>query len=95
MAEPELSREAIFEELKSLLIDLLKTMREKDPEKRPVISWDTDLVDKLGIDSVETLDVLNAIEDRFDINPDIHEANSKRTVGEIVDYIIELKKSKR
>lgn len=90
MTREDQRREEIFKELKSLLTDILKIMREKDVTKRPEIKLETDLEKDLGVDSLETLDILNAIEDRFNVNPQIHEANSMRKVAEVVDYIIEL-----
>ncbi len=90
MTSEDQRREKVFKELKSLLTDILKIMREKDISKRPEITWDTDLEKDLGVDSLETLDILNAIEDRFNVDPQIHEANSMRGVREVVDYIIEL-----
>ena len=90
MTDGSQHRQEVFGQLKSLLTDVLKIMREKDATKRPEISWDTDLEKDLGVDSLETLDILNAIEDRFNVNPQIHEANSLRKVREVVDYIIEL-----
>lgn len=90
MTRDDQRREEVFRELKSLLTDILKIMREKDVTKRPEINWETDLEKDLGVDSLETLDILNAIEDRFNVNPQIHEANSMRKVREVVDYIIEL-----
>ena len=95
MIDQRSNREAVFKQLQSILMDLLKVRQEKDPGNRQVLSWDTDLVDDLGIDSVETLDLLNVIEDRFDINPDIHEVNSLRKVHEIVDYVVQLQQKKK
>lgn len=69
-------------------------MQEKDASKRPVITFDTDIINDLSIDSVETLDLLNGIEEAFDVSPDLHVANTKRQVGQIVDYIIELRSQK-
>lgn len=83
-------REEVYERLKVLLSTLLKIMKESNPENRPKLSWDTDLVDDLGVDSLETLDVMNAIEEEFQVSPNLHEANSKRTIHQIVDYIVEL-----
>jgi acyl carrier protein len=87
-------RELIIESLKKIFSKLLRSMQEKDLSKRPDISFDTDLIDDLSIDSIETLDLLNGIEDEFGVNPDLHIANTKRKVGEIVDYVIELQDSK-
>lgn len=83
-------REAILESLRKNIAKLLRSMQEKDPAKRPSISFDTDLIQDLSIDSVETLDLLNSIEDEFAVSPDLHMANTKRKIGQIVDYIIEL-----
>ncbi len=90
MAE-SLSREEILEKLKGIFGKLLRSMQEKDVSKRPRISFETDIINDLSIDSVETLDLLNSIEEEFGVSPDLHVANTKRQVGQIVDYIIELK----
>jgi len=84
-------REEIYERLKSLIMNLLKIMKETNPENRPKLSWDTDLIDDLGVDSMETLDLMNAIEEEFQVSPNLNEANSKRKIRQIVDYIVELR----
>jgi len=86
-------REDILEKLKAIFARLLRSMQEKDVKKRPLITFETDLINDLSIDSIETLDLLNGIEEEFGVSPDLHVANSKRKVGEIIDYIIELKGS--
>lgn len=90
MAE-SLSREKILEKLKGIFGKLLRSMQEKDVNKRPSISFETDIINDLSIDSVETLDLLNSIEEEFGVSPDLHVSNTKRQVGQIIDYIIELK----
>ncbi len=84
------AREEVYERLKALIMNLLKIMKETNPENRPKLSWDTDLINDLGVDSMETLDLMNAIEEEFQISPNLNEANSKRKICQIVDYIIEL-----
>ncbi len=93
-AAREKRRKEIFERLKKILINMLKIMREKKPENRPKIEWDTDLIDNLGVDSLESIDLMNAIEEEFQVSPSLNEANSKRTVSQIVDYILELEDQK-
>ncbi|OGW69567.1 MAG: hypothetical protein A2036_04250 [Omnitrophica bacterium GWA2_50_21] len=83
-------RKEVFERLKRVLMDLLRVFHEEAPENQPTIEMDTDVVHDLGVDSIETLDLMNAIEEEFKINPNLSEANTKRKVGQIVDYIIEL-----
>ncbi len=87
-------RKEIFERLKTLLINMLKIMREKKPENRPKIDWETDLIDHLEVDSLESIDLMNAIEEEFQVSPNLNEANSKRTISQIVDYILELEDQK-
>ncbi len=83
-------RKEIFERLKKILTDLLRVFHEEAPENQPKIEMDTDVVNDLGVDSVETLDLMNAIEEEFNVNPNLSEANTKRKISQIVDYIIEL-----
>jgi acyl carrier protein len=87
-------KEEIFERLKGLLVNLLKIYREKKVEDRPKLTLDTDLIVELGVDSLESLDLMNAIEEEFQVSPNMNEANSKTKIGQIVDYIIELKARK-
>jgi len=88
-------RKDIFDRLKTILLSLLKTMKEKDPSKRPVLDWGTDLQEDLGVDSLESLDVMNAIEEEFDVSPNLNEATSRRKISDIVDYIVELQEANK
>ena len=54
------------------------------------INWNADVFSDLGIDSLEALDLLTGLEEEFDVNPDQYEANDKRTVEQIVTYVIQL-----
>ena len=81
----------IFAQVKQILVNLLKVMREKDPSKRPEMKWETDLIEDLGVDSLETIDVMNALEEEFEVSPNLNEVNTKTKIGQIVDYVIELK----
>lgn len=90
MADLEARQREVFSKLQDVLISLLKVMKEKDETKRPVISMETDLIEELGIDSLESMDLMNAIEDEFNISPNLNVVNSKTKINQIVDYIIEL-----
>ena len=92
--DKENKRQEVFERFKVILMDLLRVFHEEKPEDQPKIEWDTDVIDDLGVDSVETLDLMNAIEEEFKVNPNLSEANTKRKVHQIVDYIIELHERK-
>ena len=83
-------RNDVFERLKKILIQMLKIMQDRKPENRPSIEWDTDLISQLGVDSLESIDLMNAVEEEFQVSPSLNEANSKRTVAQIVEYILDL-----
>ena len=88
-------RQEVFDRLKKVLTALLKIFRERDIQKRPKLDWGTDLVDDLGVDSLESMDLMNAIEEEFQVSPNLEEANSKRKLSQIVDYIITLQEHKK
>ena len=90
----EKKREEIFKRLKIVLINMLKIMREKKEENRPPLNWNTDLIEDLGVDSLESMDLMNAIEEEFQVSPNLNEANTRRTISQIVDYILELEAQK-
>ena len=90
----EEKQEEAFERLKVLLTNLLKIYREKKIEDRPKLTLETDLIDELGVDSLESLDLMNAIEEEFQVSPNMNEVNSKTKIGQIVDYILELQTRK-
>ena len=92
--EQSVSKNEIFERVKKVLISILKIFREKKPESRPTLSLETNLIDDLGVDSLETLDIMNALEEEFQVSPSLNEVNSKRKLGQIVDYIVELQNRK-
>ena len=88
--DQEKFREDVFSRVQKILIGLLKIYREKKIEDRPQINWDTDLVNDLGVDSLEILDLMNALEEEFQISPNLSEANTKTKIYQVVDYILSL-----
>lgn len=80
----------VFERLKSVLIELLKINQEKSIRAVPVITMETDLFDDLGMDSVEALDLMSAVEKEFGIDIKPEEAISKKKIREFVSHIISL-----
>lgn len=53
------------------------------------ITYDTSLADDLDADSLELVELLLAFEDEFDVKIPDEEAESLKTVGDIVKYIEE------
>lgn len=73
----------IFEKIR----DVLAQQFEIDPE---TISMDTNLIDDLGADSLDVVELIMSVEDEFGIAiPDENAANLV-TVAKIVDYLEKL-----
>ncbi len=89
----QISRDEVFDGVLIVLSSILDGKEAKIVPKNN-ITWDTDIYDDLGIDSLESLDFLSGLEERFKVNPDQYEANDKRKVSEIVDYILKLANEK-
>lgn len=73
----------VFDKLKEILAEQF----EVDPQS---ITLDTDIIDELGADSLDFVDLLMSLEDEFNIAEVPDEVIEKvRTVGQLVSYIEE------
>jgi len=66
------------------VIEILSNQFEVDENE---ITSDTALVDDLGADSMDSLEITMAIEEEFDIEIPDEDAEELRTVGDIVNYL--------
>ncbi|MBI3493665.1 MAG: acyl carrier protein [Acidobacteria bacterium] len=68
------------------MIDVLKTVSRRpiDPE------LDSDLVVDLGFDSLQVLEVIAELEDRFDISIPLNDVPATRTVAQVVAQVTQL-----
>ena len=69
-----------FDRVKRVLMDNLD-----QPESK--ITKDASIENDLGADSLEVVEVVMALETEFDIEIPAEDAESIKTVGQIVDYI--------
>ena len=69
----------VEEELQEIIIPYLKDIKEFSPED--------DIVDNLGIDSLDMVDILVEIEDIFSIELQEEEINNLRKVKDIISLI--------
>ncbi len=70
----------MFEKLKELLVSELSIDRE-------LITPDAELVNDLGINSIELTDLLLLCEDNFGVKIDDEDAHSFITVGDVANYL--------
>ncbi|MBQ1791728.1 MAG: acyl carrier protein [Oscillospiraceae bacterium] len=61
---------------------------ELDPES---ITLDTNLIDDLGADSLDVVELIMSLEDEFGVTISDEDAAQLYTVGRIVDYLENLK----
>ena len=73
----------MFEKVKSVLAQQF----ELDPEN---ITMDTNLIDDLGADSLDVVELIMSLEDEFGIAISDNDAAQLYTVGRIVDYLEKL-----
>ena len=71
---------SIFEQLQEIIADQL----ELDVEE---ISYDSHILDDLGADSLDLVDLLMSVEDEFGIEIPDEDVENISTIGDIVEYI--------
>ena len=64
--------------------DALAKQFEMDPES---ITLNTNLIDDLGADSLDVVELIMSLEDEFGLNISDEDAAQLYTVGRIVDYL--------
>ena len=70
----------VFDQVKESLADILSCDADK-------IELDTDLVRDLGVDSIDTVELIIAVEDTYDIKISDKDAEDLKTVGDVVEFI--------
>jgi acyl carrier protein len=68
------------------VIDVLKSVSRRPIE--PTVS--SDLVADLGFDSLQVLELIAELEDRFDISIPLNDVPTTRTVGQVVAQVASL-----
>ncbi|MBR2891500.1 MAG: acyl carrier protein [Bacilli bacterium] len=70
----------VFEKVRAMVAKQLNFDESK-------ITLETHLIDDLGADSLDAVDLIMSIEDEFGIEIDDDAAQNARTIGELVKYI--------
>lgn len=72
-------------DIEKRIVDVVKNFDKIDASK--TVTPETSFVTDLGLDSLDTVEVLVAIEEEFDIEIDDKSADEIKTVGQAIDYI--------
>ena len=75
----------IYDKVKEIICNQLGKSEDK-------VNRDTKIVEDLGADSLDVVELLMALEDEFNLSLPDEVAMQLKTVGEIVDYIDKNKK---
>ena len=71
---------AVSDKVKSIIVEQLGVDEEE-------VTPDASFVDDLGADSLDTVELVMAFEEEFDLEISDEEAEKIRTVGDVVAYI--------
>jgi acyl carrier protein len=70
----------VFDEVKKSLAEIMS----KDEDD---ITMETDLVNDLGVDSVDSVELIMALEETYDVSISDEDAAQLKTVGDVVEYV--------
>lgn len=70
----------IFEKVREILIDQLDVEEDK-------VTMDANIVDDLGADSLDLVDLVMSLEEEFDVEFPDELVETVKTVGDLVKYI--------
>lgn len=78
---------SVKEQVSSTMYAAISAAMNKPAEE---LSDDTQLIADLGAKSVNFVRIISALEDEFDLEIPFMEFRRKRTIGEAIDYIVQL-----
>ena len=70
----------VFEKVKEMLCEQLDVEEEK-------VTLDSSIVDDLGADSLDVVDLIMSLEEEFDVEIPDEDVENIKTVGDIVKYV--------
>ena len=70
----------VYEKIQAILSEQLDVLPEK-------VTMDASVIDDLGADSLDLVDLLMSIEDEFNIEVPDEDVEKVKTVGDLVKYI--------
>jgi acyl carrier protein len=76
-----LSKEEVYQKVKSVIVEQLGVSEDE-------VTIEASFTDDLGADSLDTVELVMALEDEFDTEIADEDAEKLTTVGKTVDYIL-------
>ncbi|ACB61359.1 MULTISPECIES: acyl carrier protein [Exiguobacterium] len=70
-----------------ILVDVQEAIAEKLGKEQSEITLDKSFKDDLGADSLEVMELVMDLEDKFEITIEDDQAENLKTVGDVVSYI--------
>jgi acyl carrier protein len=70
----------VFEKVRDIIVDQLDAAEED-------VTAEASIIDDLGADSLDVVDLIGSVEDEFDVEIPDEEVEKIKTVGDIVSYI--------
>jgi len=76
-----MEREELFKKVKEIVADKLSIGEDQ-------ITENASFIDDLGADSLDTVELVMALEDEFDLDIPDEDAEKMTTVGKALDYVL-------
>jgi len=77
-----MEREELLKKVKAIVADKLSISEDQ-------VTEEASFIDDLGADSLDTVELVMALEDEFDLDIPDEEAEKLTTVGKAIDYVLE------
>ena len=81
-----MQRDELLTKIKEIVADKLSISEDQ-------VTEDASFIDDLGADSLDTVELVMALEDEFELDIPDEEAEKLTTVGKAIDYVFENVKS--
>ncbi len=76
-----MEREELLKKVKAIVADKLSISEDQ-------VTEEASFIDDLGADSLDTVELVMALEDEFDLDIPDEEAEKMSTVGKAMDYVL-------
>ncbi|NOR12507.1 MAG: acyl carrier protein [Candidatus Aminicenantes bacterium] len=76
-----MEREELLKKIKAIIADKLSISEDQ-------VTEEASFIDDLGADSLDTVELVMALEDEFDLDIPDEDAEKMTTVGKAIDYVL-------